>query len=294
MRKRNWIQLLFVFLFNSDIAVFIKAAISKKAQISSSPLKNLCIPGLNCYSCPSAIGSCPLGSLQFYLNETAMKLRLGETVNFVGLYLLGFFTGTGVLAGRLFCGWVCPFGSLQEWINRITRENRKIPELLTHGRYFTFIVFVVLLPLALCDLSLLSPWFCKLICPAGTLTAGLPLLLMDASLRAAASFITFLKFSILIFILVTLLFSNRTFCKTLCPLGALWGLFNKISLFRLNHQKEKCISCQKCTRICQMNLSVTTEYNSSKCIRCLECIRVCPTHSLWYGLEKKERGQKTV
>ncbi len=284
MKKlRHVIQLGFAILLNSDFFNVIKIFISGKARVSATVMKNICIPGLNCYSCPSALGACPIGALQFYLNDVSLKIQLKEKLNLAGLYILGFFGLTGILGGRLFCGWVCPFGALQELINRITKKNVTLPNLLEKGRFVILAIFVFILPLSLYNISLLSPWFCKLICPSGTLLAGIPLLLIDKDLRSSASYITLLKFAILLFIIISLLFSNRFFCKTMCPLGAIWGIFNRISIFNINYDKNSCISCGKCSNKCPMNLDVINEYRSSKCIRCLECNSACPTNSLTYG-----------
>ena len=67
--------------------------------------KNVCVPGLNCYSCPGAVGACPLGSLQNYLS--GMKFRFPY-------YVLGLLLFFGALLGRAVCGFLCPFGFLQD------------------------------------------------------------------------------------------------------------------------------------------------------------------------------------
>lgn len=289
MKKlRIIIKFLSLVILNGDFLTLFKAIGSGNAKVSSLATKNLCVPGLNCYSCPSAIGACPIGSLQFYLNDVSLRIQLKDKINLAGLYIAGFFLGTGVIGGRIYCGWICPFGTIQELINRITGKNRKVPQLLEKGRFITLTVFVFIMPLFLYNITMLSPWFCKLICPAGTLTAGIPLLIIDESLRASVSFITIVKFSILIFLIAALLFSDRVFCKTLCPLGALWGIFNKISILNISFDKEKCVNCSKCSGACPMNLEAMNEFSTGKCIRCLKCTNICPTDSLKFKIFQGE------
>ncbi len=276
---KSIIQSISAIILNWDILTFIKAISERKVLISQLPTKKICIPGLHCYSCPSAIGACPIGSFQFWLNDVSMKIQFKEKINFAGLYIIGFLSLFGTIAGRFWCGWICPFGFFQDLVNKITKLNFKIPSLLKKMRFVSLFLFVILLPLLIYDISYLSPWFCKLLCPAGTLSAGVPLLLIDSDLRQQISFITYLKFSILGLFLISFLFSRRSFCKTLCPLGAIWGFFNKISFYQLS-VNEKCTNCNKCSKTCPMNINVTKTPNRSDCIRCLECKTVCPENAI--------------
>lgn len=280
IKLKTYIQLFFLIILNSDIAVFIKSISTKKAAISQSGLKRFCIPALNCYSCPSAVSSCPIGALQFWLNDVSMKLNLGEKINLAGLYIIGFLSLFGGVGGRIACGWICPFGFIQDLIHKIFKINIRLPKFSKYIKYITLVLFVIILPTFVFDIALLSPWFCKYICPSGTLMAGIPLLSIDANLRETVSYISIIKFTILGIFLVLFFISRRSFCKTLCPLGAFWGLFNKISVIKLNLDKNRCINCKKCEKACPMNIEVTQNQNSVECIRCFECVKVCPTKCL--------------
>ncbi|MBA7646827.1 hypothetical protein ES703_54593 [subsurface metagenome] len=280
IKCKNWIQLLFFLILNSDVFALIRSISLKRALISQSPLKNIFVPGLNCYSCPSAIGSCPIGSLQFWFNDTVQRINFSEKIDLAGFYIIGFLTLTGGICGRLFCGWVCPFGFTQDILNKFTRKNLPIPKIIKSFRYISLFFFVIILPLFIFDITMLSPWFCKLLCPEGTLKAGIPLLLIDENLRQAASVITIIKFFVLAVFLISFFISRRSFCKTLCPLGTIWGFFNRISLLRLKVDKHTCTNCMLCEKKCPMNIKVTEDINSSECIRCAECIKVCPSQSI--------------
>jgi len=288
IRFRLLIQAASFALINLDIATFLESIRRNKALISQVSSKQFCLPGLHCYSCPMSVLSCPLGSLQFWLNDVNERIRLKERLNYAGFYIIGFLTLIGITTGRFFCGWVCPFGFIQDLINRITSKNIPLPRILIYVKYPVLVLFVITLPLFITDIRYIGPWFCKWICPAGTLTAGIPLLAVDEGLRQAASGLTVLKISILVVFLISFLFSRRSFCKIMCPLGAYWGLFNKVSFLRLSVDAGKCIQCGKCEEVCPMNIPVRSTPNSSECIRCLDCVRVCPVHCITFS------GKQTV
>jgi polyferredoxin len=219
------------------------------------------------------LGACPVGSLQAALSGTEKRFPF---------YVIGSMTLFGVICGRLLCGFVCPFGFIQDLLHKIPvkkiRIPKKIDKVLRFLKYAIFIVFVILLPLLLNDeYGLSSPYFCKLICPAGTLEGGIPLLLTNEGLRSMAGLLFGWKTALLVIILIACIFIHRFFCKYLCPLGAFYALFNKFSLYRLNLDKEKCINCKKCEQICPMDVDVTANINSAECIRCGKCKAVCPT-----------------
>ena len=90
------------------------------------------------------------------------------------------------------------------------------------------------------------------------------------------------KFGILLSVIVLSVLFYRPFCKWLCPLGAFYALFNRVSLFQMKVDKSKCVSCGKCARACKMDVDVTKTPNHTECIRCGMCIRACPTNAVCF------------
>ena len=255
-------------------------------KIYQGPIKNVCVPGLNCYSCPGAVGSCPIGSLQGFLS--GLKFRFPYYV--VGLLL--FF---GAVLGRAVCGLLCPFGFLQELIFKIplkkVKVNKKSDRIFRYLKYVILVVFVFGLPLLLSDkYGTSSPYFCKWICPAGTLEGGFPLLATNESLRSAVGGLFTWKVFVLIAVLLLCMFIERPFCKYLCPLGAVYGVFNRFSFFRTEIDKSKCTACHRCERVCPMQVEVLKDPNSAECIRCGKCGSFCPESAIkleaLFSLEK--------
>lgn len=269
-KTRLWVQMVFTAVTNGYFYGFATG------RIYRGPTKTLCVPGLNCYSCPGALGSCPIGSLQAVLGSREYKFSF---------YIVGFLLFFGSLFGRFICGWLCPFGLVQDLLYKIPfwRKRKNLPghKFLIWIKYIILALFVVILPLTVLDVvGQGSPWFCKYICPSGTLGAGLPLLMSDESLRRAAGTLFQWKFMLLAVILLLALWVYRPFCKYMCPLGAVYSIFNPIALYRYQVQEDKCTKCGKCKKACQMDIKVWEMPNSPECIRCGECIRECPEKAL--------------
>lgn len=280
---RAGVQSAFTALSNGYLVGFLEG------KIYTGPTKALCLPGLNCYSCPGALGSCPIGSLQAVLGSRQFS---------VSFYILGFLMAVGALWGRFVCGWLCPFGLVQDLLYKIPfpRKLRQLPgeSALKMMKYGILAVFVVLLPLLAVDVTGLGdPWFCKYICPSGTLMAGLPLLASNTLLRSAIGWLFAWKLAILAILLLLALMISRPFCRYLCPLGVLYGLMNKVSLYRLELDESLCIRCGKCEAACELNIPVLTQQNSMECIRCGDCKNACPTGALRSTLDRYLCEKKT-
>lgn len=275
--RRHLVQGVWAFLTNSYLIGFIQG------KIYQGKLKNICVPGLNCYSCPGALGSCPIGSLQAVIGSWKFKFAA---------YVSGFLIFIGALVGRLVCGWLCPFGLIQDLLHKIPFPKKiktfKGDRILRKLKYIILLVFVILLPMFVVDLlGQGAPYFCKLICPAGTLEGGIPLVLLNKSLHSTIGWLYAWKNLLLILTIIASIIIYRPFCKYICPLGAIYSVFNPISVFRYRVDKEKCTSCGACARACKMNVDPVKNANDLECIRCGACKHACPTGAITSGCRTK-------
>ena len=266
---RRWIQVFSVFVTNGYLIGFWGGTIYQ------GPAKFLCHPGLNCYSCPGALMACPIGTAQHLIGYGRYR---------VPFLVLGFVGILGACIGRMVCGWVCPFGFLQDALYKVPSIKLKVPRFLTYFKYVVLVVGIAILPGIASAPFENQPWFCKL-CPAGTLEAGLPLVLANPDFRSGLGLFFAFKIVVLVGFLMWMICAKRPFCRTVCPLGAFYSLFNRVSLFRLHVDEEKCIQCGYCRRVCPMGIDITQDANQVDCIRCLDCLK-CPAGAItkqWGG-----------
>ena len=129
-----------------------------------------------------------------------------------------------------------------------------------------------------------APYFCKLICPVGTLERGFPLVLLNRSMHSVLGWLYAWKNTILISILLLSVLICRPFCKYLCPLGAIYSLFNPISVLVYRIDPNKCTHCGACVKSCPMQVNVSPKPNDGECIRCGRCKKICPTNAITSGV----------
>ncbi len=267
-RIRRYTQLIAAVLYNCNIPGFFTGKIYK------GNLKGICSPGLNCYSCPGAVTACPLGSIQSGLVTAKFKFPF---------YVLGTLLLFGLLLGRFICGFLCPFGFLQDLIAKIPVpkiRKSKITRILSYLKYVILIGLVIIIPLVKG-----VPGFCKYICPAGTIEGGIPLTIANENLRPLLGFLFSWKVFVLAAILLLCMFCYRAFCRFLCPLGAFYSLFNPISFFGIKVDQTKCNGCGSCARNCKLDVKKVCD---RECVQCGECIDKCPVGAIHYGT-KNER-----
>ena len=268
-KKRHAIQALGMLAVNGNLIGFLKG------QIYKGPMKKVCMPVLNCYSCPGALFGCPIGSIQATIGSSKFNFAF---------YVVGLLSLFAIAAGRLFCGYICPFGLFQDLLDKIPLKKIKVPQkvnkVLRYLKYFILAFFVFVLPFALQDkYGMSDPYFCKYICPSGILFGAIPLIAMNKALTASLGALFGLKFTVLAIITMLSMIFYRPFCRYLCPLGAFLGMFNPISLYRLKIN-GKCIKCRKCERTCKLDIPTYKTPNSPECIRCGECIKACPVKAI--------------
>ena len=264
--RRRIIQVYAALLYNANIKGFVSGRLYRGAT------KNLCVPGLNCYSCPGAIAACPMGALQNALEASDTRTPY---------YVIGILVLFGILLGRTICGFLCPVGLFQELLYKIKTPKLKknsYTRVFSYTKYIILVALVIVIPI-----FIKSPTFCKYICPAGTFEGGIGLLSNPNNtdyLAMLGSIFTW-KFAVLVAIIVLSLFIFRFFCRFICPLGAIYGFFNKFALIGVKLEKDKCTECGLCISHCKMDIRHVGDH---ECINCGECIPVCPTKAIsWKG-----------
>ena len=275
-RFRGWVQGGAALLSNLHLPNFLRGGIYQGKG------KAVCVPGLNCYSCPAASGACPIGAFQAVVGSSKFSFSY---------YVTGFLLLLGVLLGRFICGFLCPFGWFQELLHKLPTRKLSTKRLkpLTYIKYAVLLLAVVLLPALITnDVGMGDPFFCKYLCPQGVLEGAIPLAAVNSGIRSALGTLFSWKLGILITVIVLSVLFYRPFCKWLCPLGAFYALMNRVSLFGMKVDKHKCVSCGKCAKACKMDVDVTKNPDHTECIRCGMCIRACPTKavSFCYGFGK--------
>lgn len=268
-RLRLIVQIVFTIFSNGYAYGFASG------RIYQGKLKYACVPGLNCYSCPGAAASCPMGALQALLNQKGFQIPFAA---------LGFFFLFGSLLGRFVCGWLCPFGLVQDLLHRIPvfrkRKNLPFHRVLKYGKYVVLFGLVGVGSLFLFGGFAKAPAFCKYLCPSGTLFGAIPLLSKNEALRGQIGWLFSWKLGILLLIVILSVKVYRPFCQYLCPLGAIYGWFNRFSLVRIQWEEETCISCGACEKACPVGLSLQEISRSPECIRCGRCVDSCPNQCL--------------
>ncbi len=267
--NRRIIQIAAFGFCNSKIQNFFSG------KLYTGPWKKFCAPGLNCYSCPAANFSCPIGAMQ------AVNGSIKYDFSF---YVAGMILAVGVLLGRAVCGFLCPFGLFQELLHKIPLPKIKLWKPLRYIKYVMLLVFVMILPVASTSYAGAGdPAFCEYVCPAGILEASLPLLATHPELRSVLGWRFLLKLSIFAVVMILCVFVYRFFCRVMCPLGAVYGILNKVSLYTVSVDKAKCVGCGECASVCPMQVDPVKNQRSTECIFCGRCRDACPVSAIRIG-----------
>ena len=268
--KRSIIQLLAALIYNLNFEGFATGTIYQ------GDTKGVCVPGLNCYSCPGAIGACPIGSLQAALVASDQRLPL---------YIIGTILAFGALLGRTVCGWLCPFGFIQDLLDKVPLPKIRKgawSRAFSWGKYVILFGLVIVAPIVLLNATGIgTPAFCAYLCPAGTLEAGIPLVAMNEDLRFMLGALFDWKVGVLVALLAVSLFVYRPFCRFFCPLGALYSFFNRFALLRYRVDEEACTNCGACLDVCKVDIRRVSD---RECIQCGACVTSCKTSAIRFSL----------
>ena len=259
--KRRLIQVYSALLYNAHLRGFVKG------EIFTGNSKAVCVPGFNCYSCPGAVGACPLGSLQN---------ALGSLNKHIGFYVFGILLLYGMLLGRTICGWLCPLGLIQELLHKIPTPKLKksrFTRALSYLKYVILVIFAIIIPIYYGILKGIPvPGFCKYICPAGTFEGAMGLIPKNPAWLSMLGPIFTRKFVIMVLVGLACISIYRAFCRFLCPLGAIYGMFNRIAVIGVKLDKGLCNNCGSCVRNCKMDVKQVGDH---ECIHCAKCVAVC-------------------
>ncbi|MDP4144275.1 MAG: 4Fe-4S binding protein [Bacillota bacterium] len=238
----------------------------KRTQLTSFPF-------LNCQACEMATGGCPIGMIQWSLINKRFPF-----------YVLGIVMLFGTLLGRAICGWMCPFGFFVDALDRFI-YIRKLKSIIKPWKQLNFVKYAVLI-FIFTSFLWVAPIFCIYICQSANIYGLLPYYLttglegykqMLFSSGWIHTIFFFHMISMFILILGIILLGGRWFCRYLCPLGAVYGLFNYVSPIAVTHDKDKCTHCNKCIKQCPMNVDLErgSFLDVTGCIKCGKCIKAC-------------------
>ncbi|MEN6557791.1 MAG: 4Fe-4S binding protein [Thermoguttaceae bacterium] len=235
----------------------------------------LCGPVFHCYSCPLATFACPIGVLA---NCSAIHVFPFAAV------------GTLVLIGAAFgsfvCGWACPFGFLQDLAAKAPTPKFTLPAWCGWIRLVVLVVLVLAVPYFWGEESPL--FFCR-ICPAGALEGAVPNVVRQAVAGGPVIWPTAIKTAVLGVFLAAIFFTWRPWCSLLCPLGAIYGLFNRTSLLFLRFRKDLCGHCVDCRSLCADGGRPQQRVDGFRCVRCMECTD-CKAVAVEHALVRWDAG----
>ncbi len=219
-------------------------------------MTHIIFPGLHCYACPLAVTICPIGLMQ--------NLVVYGTFPY---FWIGAIVAYGLLAGRGFCGWFCPFGTLNDLLSfRRVRISRPI----------SYSKFVVLAGTVVAAWAFADTMFCK-ICPAASLEASIPYLFLGVAHVNRPFVVHMITLGLT---LLGMLLIARFWCRYLCPMGALLSLFNRVSFLHLTLDTSRCGRCSDCASSCPMGINPHEDHDDHNCIKCGECASACSFDAL--------------
>ena len=231
-----------------------------------SPLRlfGICSPVFHCYACPLAAFACPIGILA--------QFSALHAIPFIALGTLGV---VGATVGAFVCGWACPFGLLQDLAAKISRPRLQLPAWTGYFRYVVLAGLVFAVPWFLGESHPL--FFCR-VCPAAGLEVSLPGAIQAMLAGHPIIWPNLIKMAVTLAVVVSMFFIRRPWCRVLCPLGAIFGLFTRLSMFTVRFYPGRCRQCGLCPPTCAYGVDSAVRAHDPTCIRCLDCVRCNASH----------------
>jgi ferredoxin-type protein NapH len=233
---------------------------------------------------------CDIPFCHIVITMILIPIAITKSIIFPGSIIEGFasiaamiviWLGVSLALGRGFCSWGCFYGGWDDGTSRILKK----PVIRKINPVFRWVSFAVLLLVAFWSALALNPEYCNWLCPFKTVTEFEKVTSFETLMKT----IVFVSLFAALVVILPVLTKKRIQCTTFCPMGALCALTNKVNVFDVRFDKEKCTQCKKCVSSCPtLSISendITRGTPSITCMKCGKCIDECAQHALSYHIK---------
>jgi ferredoxin-type protein NapH len=271
----RWRSILFVMYAATFVLSFIGNLVAERGSMAISEANM--IEGLTPF-CHIVI---PMTLIPAALTKTIIfpGTIIGTKHAIAGMFVL--WIGSSLALGRGFCGWVCFFGGLDEGFSRLFKRAR----IKSINPKWTYFPYAVLLLIVLASAVTLAPFYCQWLCPFKAVTEYAEI----TSVKTALQAVIFVSLFIGLVMVLPALTKRRIQCSLFCPMGAFQSWTNKINVFDIRVNPEKCIKCKKCIQVCptfSINEATIAQGKAAlTCMKCGKCIDACKQKAIFYHIK---------